>query len=260
MPPKNYEISGHYFLVCVLSHQRKRCHRRRRCRSTTINCKTARIFVQKFFCDRLGSLVWSLVDCSVASSQVELVTGILRPRPEAPSGNESKLSWLIWSESPLCWSPLRQCQVVKYFFALIIRTHQFSAYLLWSNLQGYPSCKASLSLWLDSFYMDRKCSSVRFEIRSVKTSCFNLILWWAGLCGAEIVGRKSVGASEGFLGWIAYLVSIFISRRRSILTLLRREPQMLGFPFPCWCNSMVGMLSFLLYFWPVLLPCCCSPQ
>ena len=118
MPPKNYEISGHYFLVCVLSHQRKRCHRRRRCRSTTINCKTARIFVQKFFCDRLGSPVWSLVDCSVASSQVELVTGILRPRPEAPSGNESKLSWLIWSESPLCWSPLRQCQVVKYFFRI----------------------------------------------------------------------------------------------------------------------------------------------
>lgn len=27
-----------------------------------------------------------------------------------------------------------------------------------------------------------------------------------GLCGAEIVGRRSVGASEGFLGWIAYLV------------------------------------------------------
>merc|ERR1712153_107956 len=26
-----------------------------------------------------------------------------------------------------------------------------------------------------------------------------------GLCGAEIVGPKSVGASEGFLGWIAYL-------------------------------------------------------
>ena len=26
-----------------------------------------------------------------------------------------------------------------------------------------------------------------------------------GLCGAEIVGRRSVGASEGFLGWIAYL-------------------------------------------------------
>lgn len=26
-----------------------------------------------------------------------------------------------------------------------------------------------------------------------------------GLCGAEIVGAKSVGASEGFLGWIAYL-------------------------------------------------------
>jgi len=26
-----------------------------------------------------------------------------------------------------------------------------------------------------------------------------------GLCGAEIVGRKSVGASEGFLGWVAYL-------------------------------------------------------
>eukprot|EP00958_Prasinococcus_capsulatus_P006695 scaffold625_cov420-Prasinococcus_capsulatus_cf.AAC.48 len=29
-----------------------------------------------------------------------------------------------------------------------------------------------------------------------------------GLCGAEIVGPKSVGASEGFLGWIAYLVGI----------------------------------------------------
>ena len=28
-----------------------------------------------------------------------------------------------------------------------------------------------------------------------------------GLCGAEIVGRRSVGASEGFLGWIAYLES-----------------------------------------------------
>eukprot|EP00191_Tetraselmis_sp_GSL018_P003122 CAMPEP_0177601082 /NCGR_PEP_ID=MMETSP0419_2-20121207/14035_1 /TAXON_ID=582737 /ORGANISM="Tetraselmis sp., Strain GSL018" /LENGTH=525 /DNA_ID=CAMNT_0019094255 /DNA_START=772 /DNA_END=2349 /DNA_ORIENTATION=+ len=26
-----------------------------------------------------------------------------------------------------------------------------------------------------------------------------------GLCGAELVGPKSVGASEGFLGWIAYL-------------------------------------------------------
>eukprot|EP00898_Chlorokybus_atmophyticus_P006402 jgi/Chlat1/6763/Chrsp50S06484 len=26
-----------------------------------------------------------------------------------------------------------------------------------------------------------------------------------GLCGAELVGRKSVGASEGFLGWVAYL-------------------------------------------------------
>jgi sugar phosphate permease len=26
-----------------------------------------------------------------------------------------------------------------------------------------------------------------------------------GLCGAELVGPDSVGASEGFLGWIAYL-------------------------------------------------------
>ena len=26
-----------------------------------------------------------------------------------------------------------------------------------------------------------------------------------GLCGAELVGPSSVGASEGFLGWIAYL-------------------------------------------------------
>ena len=26
-----------------------------------------------------------------------------------------------------------------------------------------------------------------------------------GLCGAELVGPESVGASEGFLGWVAYL-------------------------------------------------------
>ncbi len=26
-----------------------------------------------------------------------------------------------------------------------------------------------------------------------------------GLCGAEVVGRNSVGASEGFLGWVAYM-------------------------------------------------------
>lgn len=26
-----------------------------------------------------------------------------------------------------------------------------------------------------------------------------------GLCGAELVGKESVGASEGFLGWVAYL-------------------------------------------------------
>jgi sugar phosphate permease len=36
---------------------------------------------------------------------------------------------------------------------------------------------------------------------------FALFFIWAGLCGAEIVGRRSVGASEGFLGWIAYLES-----------------------------------------------------
>jgi sugar phosphate permease len=33
-----------------------------------------------------------------------------------------------------------------------------------------------------------------------------------GLCGAELVGPDSVGASEGFLGWIAYLgESSFVS-------------------------------------------------
>ncbi|KAG1676379.1 hypothetical protein FOA52_001174 [Chlamydomonas sp. UWO 241] len=26
-----------------------------------------------------------------------------------------------------------------------------------------------------------------------------------GLCGAELVGPSTVGASEGFLGWVAYL-------------------------------------------------------
>jgi sugar phosphate permease len=31
----------------------------------------------------------------------------------------------------------------------------------------------------------------------------------AHLCGAELVGPDSVGASEGFLGWIAYLGECF---------------------------------------------------
>lgn len=31
-----------------------------------------------------------------------------------------------------------------------------------------------------------------------------------GLCGAELVGPDSVGASEGFLGWIAYLGEYFV--------------------------------------------------
>lgn len=30
-----------------------------------------------------------------------------------------------------------------------------------------------------------------------------------GLCGAELVGPESVGASEGFLGWVAYLGKCF---------------------------------------------------
>jgi len=38
-----------------------------------------------------------------------------------------------------------------------------------------------------------------------KTGCSTCTFSSAGLCGAEIVGRRSVGASEGFLGWIAYL-------------------------------------------------------
>lgn len=35
-----------------------------------------------------------------------------------------------------------------------------------------------------------------------------------GLCGAELVGPDSVGASEGFLGWIAYLGAANAGERR----------------------------------------------
>ena len=38
-----------------------------------------------------------------------------------------------------------------------------------------------------------------------------------GLCGAELVGAESVGASEGFLGWIAYLGAANAGARAALL-------------------------------------------
>jgi sugar phosphate permease len=39
-----------------------------------------------------------------------------------------------------------------------------------------------------------------------------------GLCGAELVGPDSVGASEGFLGWIAYLGEYFVLWIENVLS------------------------------------------
>lgn len=41
-----------------------------------------------------------------------------------------------------------------------------------------------------------------------------------GLCGAELVGPESVGASEGFLGWVAYLGIVSSRRRVSAIVLI----------------------------------------
>lgn len=48
-----------------------------------------------------------------------------------------------------------------------------------------------------------------------------------GLCGAELVGPDSVGASEGFLGWVAYLGAANAggcSVKCSVLTNIRNSP------------------------------------
>eukprot|EP00967_Tisochrysis_lutea_P124966 scaffold209560_cov18-Tisochrysis_lutea.AAC.2 len=53
------------------------------------------------------------------------------------------------------------------------------------------------------------CPSDAHELRRCLTICVISRAYGPqmliGLCGAELVGPDSVGASEGFLGWIAYL-------------------------------------------------------
>lgn len=40
-----------------------------------------------------------------------------------------------------------------------------------------------------------------------------------GLCGAELVGPESVGASEGFLGWVAYLGNCAVKPLAAVMCL-----------------------------------------
>lgn len=49
-----------------------------------------------------------------------------------------------------------------------------------------------------------------------------------GLCGAELVGPSSVGASEGFLGWIAYLGAANAGEQRGMLQ-------------HCWPGGSLGL-------------------
>ena len=48
-----------------------------------------------------------------------------------------------------------------------------------------------------------------FKLQALIVFCLGFCIYGPqmliGLCGAELVGAESVGASEGFLGWIAYL-------------------------------------------------------
>ena len=45
-----------------------------------------------------------------------------------------------------------------------------------------------------------------------------------GLCGAELVGPESVGASEGFLGWVAYLGAANAGIPLSMIVKVRYSP------------------------------------
>ena len=62
-----------------------------------------------------------------------------------------------------------------------------------------------------------------------------------GLCGAELVGPESVGASEGFLGWVAYLgaanagipLSIIVKVMSSVPCMHISGPHMHAIALPC---------------------------
>ena len=61
-----------------------------------------------------------------------------------------------------------------------------------------------------------------------------------GLCGAELVGRDSVGASEGFLGWVAYLGAASAGYPLSLLV------KRCGWPVFFQTLSLTSGLAFLL--------------
>jgi|TARA_B100001142_G_scaffold317248_1_gene357994 hypothetical protein len=77
-------------------------------------------------------------------------------------------------------------------------------------------------------------------------------LHFTGLCGAEIVGRRSVGASEGFLGWIAYLVRVvYFCFDLILLTRQHRALPMQAYHSLFLSNSTAGMRFSLHYSSPV---------
>lgn len=59
-----------------------------------------------------------------------------------------------------------------------------------------------------------------------------------GLCGAELVGPDSVGASEGFLGWIAYLGAANAGIPLSIIV---KE-----YGWPAYFNTLIGACALAL--------------
>ena len=61
-----------------------------------------------------------------------------------------------------------------------------------------------------------------------------------GLCGAEVVGRDSVGASEGFLGWVAYLGAASAGYPLSLLV------KRCGWPIFFQTLMLTSGLAFLL--------------
>jgi len=68
-----------------------------------------------------------------------------------------------------------------------------------------------------------------------------------GLCGAEIVGRRSVGASEGFLGWVAYLVRHNTVIYKSKIEKRIREQQTQVYHYLFLFSNMAGMHSLRLF-------------
>ena len=66
-----------------------------------------------------------------------------------------------------------------------------------------------------------------------------------GLCGAELVGKDSVGASEGFLGWVAYLGAANAGIPLSIIVK--------KFGWNYYFGALVGACAgALLLLWPMM--------